>query len=224
MEQYFRHDKDEKKVFFTGDTLEVFIPDRYRKYGCLYVEESVLTMGIFDMVIDGNIETGYFLPAMIRMEPSGIDEVKTGAGAVVKLTLHEGDLFMTTEIVRNPTLAYSVFSEFIEYGKVPDFLTYTDKLFMFDIASEVTGMKFGVDHSIFEIIMAYIHRDSKDYSQHYRLTSMNQEPTQISLNQVPVLAESTTSKLLGSQFDAALDSAMVNKAEESSELEEILRK
>lgn len=222
--KYFELDQKQKKVFFTGDQLEIFIPDRYENFGALFVEEAIMSLAVFDMTINENIKTGFFLPAMIHIKPSVTEFVNVGANSMTKLTLYKGDQFMTTEVVRQSQLVYNIFSEFISLGRMPDFVKYQDTLFLFDIASELTGLKFEVDHVTFEVIMSYIHRDPDDLSVQYRLTDLSKDPRLIPLRQISVLAESTSSKLLGSFFDAATDSALVNKAEESTELEEIMRK
>lgn len=222
--KYFKIDKKQKKVFFDSDKLEVFIPDRFEKFGGLSVEENVEALGVFDMTINDSIETGIFLPAIIYMEPSSVDAYNVGADSLTRLTFHKGDTFMYSEVVKDAELAYQIFHEFIEVGKAPNFIQYLDFAFIMDMLQSVTGLKFKVDHAAFEIIMSYLFRDPDDLSTQYRLTDMKKSPRLIPIRQVAVLAESTTSKLLGSYFDEAVDSALVNKAEESTELEEIMRK
>jgi hypothetical protein len=224
MDKYFKHDDRKGVVLFIGDTLEIYIPQRYERYGCLHVEEFVMTMGIFDMVINGSEETGMFLPSMIRIEPTTIEQTNIGPAAMYKLTLHKGDVFMRTETVKNGTLAYVIFDNFISLAKQPKFFDYRLMMFMFDVVIRTTGVSFNVDHAVFEMIFAYLCRDPDDPSKQYRHGSMRKDPLFVSLKHAATLTESTTSKLLGPYFDDALDSALINQADQTNEVEELLRK
>lgn len=222
MIEYFKEDKDKHRVLFVSNKLEIFLPERYKKYGCLSIEEHVVALAIFDMVINDKIYTGMFLPAIVRIEPSSVEPISIGTEQYYKLTLNKGDLFITTRIVKNPALAYAAFNENIYLGRMPDFLKYDKAPWIFDDMMEVCGMNFGVDHALFEILFAFLYRSKKDPNKQHRHTDMKDDPNFISLSHSPTLATSTMSKMLGSYFDDALDSAlMVNKSDEPTELDEI---
>lgn len=224
MDKYFKFDEKQGTVLFIGDTLEILIPERYERYGCLQIEEFVMTMGIFDMIINGTQETGMFLPAMIRIEPSETEKVNIGATTMYKLTLKKGDVFMHMEVVKDGKLAYVIFDNFISLAKQPKFFDYRLMAFIFDVVVRITGIRFHVDHAVFEMIFAYLCRDPDNPGVQYRYTSMTKDPLFLSLKHAARMAESTTSKLLGAYFEDSLDSALINEADRSNEVEELLRK
>ena len=61
--KFSQKDKD-SPVIFEGDRCEVSILKKFEQYGCLRIGESVKTLGVFDMDVDG-IQTGMFLVSHI---------------------------------------------------------------------------------------------------------------------------------------------------------------
>ena len=221
--QYFKEAGNTQNLVFTGDQLDIYVPERYRGYGYLNVDEALIAMGIFDAVLNGQ-EVGFLIPATLRMEPSEMETVNTGDGSFLKATFYEGDVFMQKEVVQDSNVPYVMFSEFLDLGRLPDFFTYRQAPFMFDRATDITGVKFNVDHAVFEIVFAYLFRDSGDPGTQYRHTQMRKDPQFIPLQNAYNLGDTTTtSKLLGSYFDDSENSALVNQADRNTELDEILR-
>jgi len=212
-----------KSVLFVGNKLEIFISDRYAQHGCLELTNEVKTLGIFDMKINGK-SGGYLLPARITIIPSEMENITIGTDKFVKLTLYENDVFIKNrDVVMDEQLAYVVFYEIVYGGKAPKFLTYDDKVFLFDTVSEVTGISFPTDHVVFEMMVAMLHRDKKDISLQYRISDMKDEPMNIPLRLVSHAALSTTSKIIGAYMDDGIDAALVNSSEINSDIEDLLR-
>ena len=212
-----------KTVLFVGNKLEILIPDRYAQHGCLELTNEVKTLGVFDMKVNGK-DSGYLLPARITIIPSEMETITVGTDKFVRLTLYENDVFIKNrDVVMDEQLAYVVFYEIIYGGNAPKFLTYDDKVFLFDTVSEVTGISFPTDHVVFEMMVALLHRDKKDISLQYRLGDMKDEPMNIPLRLVSHAALSTTSKIVGSYMDDGIDAALVNSSDINSDIEDLLR-
>ena len=102
-------------------------------------------------------------------------------------------------------------------------MTYDNLAFLFDIVKRITGCSLPAEHATFEMIYAYLARAKNNLKMSYRHTSMNEPPVFLKLKDVPHAASSTTAKLIGSYLNDSIASSMVNAAEDTSDIEELLR-
>ena len=223
--QFFKQEKN--KVIFTGDELTIWIPERYKGKSCLKISKVVQSLGIFSMQIKSNGKTynfGYFLPRLINIEPTEILSDTQDENKFVKLVLYTNNVFIqSTELVKTSSVSYTAFYEFINSANIPSFINYDDKAFLFDKVSSETGVKFRVDHAIFEIIFAHLCKSQDDFSVQYRLTDMKKKEFQIPLSDVSHASVSTTSRLVGSYFSNGISSSLVEDNINPTTIENILR-
>lgn len=217
--------KKGKSLIFDGDTLEVFIPDRYNIHGYLHVEDTIKTIGFFDMIINGKYKTGYKLGASIEIIPSSIDMVTKGTRQFVKANLKKGDVFIKDlTYIENTTIAYVLFYEMAYSGNYPDFMSYKDTCNIYDYIANATGVKFAACHTIFELISAQLFRANGDISTMYRNTDMTKKPTVMGLHSIAQVATSVTGKINGAYTRQGLESSIANEADPSnSDIEDLLR-
>lgn len=222
MKNYFRVTKN-NAVEFIGKKLEVFLPKRFDQYGT-DITDCVECIGIFHMVIDDTIKKGYFLPAMIIMEPSEVGSANIDKVAYHKFTFVKGDKFMrTNDTIMNHELAFICFLEFIFLGNRPSFMDYNFSALMFETIQDVCGINFGVDRTIFEIIISHLQRQPDNLTAYFRSSNMKGDSVAIPLRAVSQAAMSTSSKMVGSYFNDSINSALVNHSEEVSPIENLLR-
>lgn len=221
--QYFK--KDKGKMIFTGKTLEILIPLRYEMHDCLIIENTVKTLGFFDMTINGSIKSGFKLAAMVEITPSETEQVTKGTDTFFKLTLYKGDVFLNDiHYVKNTKLAYVLFYEMTYSGNYPSFLNHEDSVTIYDYVSSVTGMSFNANHAILEMMASQLARSSDDISKLYRLTDMSKKPKVLGLHSIAQLASSVTSKLNGAYMRQGLESSLANEsAQTNSDIEDLLR-
>lgn len=223
LSKYFKKNKD-RSVSFLGDKMEIYISKRFEKYGCLSVLENVQTLALFKIVINDTEEIGYYLPAIITMVPSEHTTHNEGNQSYVKLTFNEGDLFMKdSRVVMNQFIGYVIFYELVVVGKKPDFLTYDDMALLFKKVEDITGINFRTNQVVYETIFSHLFRDNENIMLPFRLTNMKSEPVMVPLRSVAHAATSTSGKIIGSFFDDAINSAIVNQSENNSVIEDLLR-
>lgn len=213
-------------LVFTGKQLEVFVPKRYEMHNALTVTDTVKTVGFFDMVINGTIETGMQWAAMITMKPSTMETVQLGKESFLKLTFVQGDTFLTdTRYVRSTRIAYVLFYEMGYGGHIPKFVMNGKTGTIYDYISHVTGLYFNANHAILEMIESQLERDVNDISKLWRLTNRSKKPTRLGLQAVAQLTQSTTGKLSGSYIKQGLESALAHSQDATiiSDIEETLR-
>ncbi len=224
-DKHFKFDNKLGSIIFTGKTMKIRIPERYSSYkGCLVIENTVTSLAIFPMTING-VEKLFFLPAIIEIEFSEMQTVIIDDTPYLELTLFKGDRFMVaSDLVANKSLGYILFYEFVQLGNYPVGVTYGNIPRLFDSLKKFSGIDFGVDPSVVEIMFSQLHRDNKDMSKLYRLTDMSKQPHRIPMRDITHAARSTTGRLVGNYLSGAIDSVIVNKSDSSSEIEDILRK
>lgn len=224
IKKYFKHDPKTKRLIFTGKELIIKIPKRYEVYDLLHVGNNVKTLGIVDLEFDQKERAGLMLLANIKIHPSSITQTEIKGLTYYVLTLNKGDIFIDgTDIIQDSTIAYSIFVEFVSYGKLPYFISYDDIATLFDTAERMTGSNLDMDHVIFEMIYAHLFRDPNDIMKFYRHTDLKTPPVNIPLRSITAGPQSTTAKIMGSYFPEGLNSALVHPSKERHVIEDLLR-
>lgn len=221
--KYFK--KKGNSLIFIGDTLEIFIPYRYENHGFLDIGNTITTLGIFDMVINGNIKAGYLLAAKMEIMPTDVETTTIKTNKFAKLILNTNDVFMVDDsIVQDAKISYVLFYEMFHSGHYPEFMNYEDVALLFDYAGKATGDGFNTDHMIIEMITSVLHRKNGDLNTLYRNTDMKEQPMTIPMRLISQVAQSTTAKILGSYMNDGLEAAIVNASDVPSDVEDLLRK
>lgn len=211
-------------VIFTGDQCIVTILEKLEEsYDLVHVGDTVTTLGVFDMVVDG-IQSGMFLVGRIEMRPSDIERITEGNTPYIKLTFKKDDIFMkSTNIIVEDKLAFYVWLEFIKYAHTLKAMTYEDQATMFDRLRLSAGTTMPVDHSVYEAIFAHLSRSDQDFSVPYRNTDMKGGFTRIKLSDVAHAATSTSARIIGAYDKAGINAALVKSSDRNSNIEDLLR-
>ena len=104
---FIETDKKTGRVTFIGETLEIRIPHRYDVYDLLTIEDTVTTLAVFDMIIDGKWQTTMNLLASITIAPSDRGTMTYDGVPYLVLYLNKGDTLMqTSDLVVNLSLIH----------------------------------------------------------------------------------------------------------------------
>jgi len=221
---YFQYDAAAKCMVFTGDTLEIRVPSRFANYGLLEIGNTVTTLGVCDMIINDQFQTGLLLMAKIEMEVSDMATITIGGLGYHVFYLKGGDRFILhTEVIKNSGIVYAVFTEFLARGKLIYTINYDNITHLFDQIKYMNDSNLGVDHVVFEMIYSYLWRSAQNRSVQYRHTPMTDGGIMISLRNVADATSTTTSKITGSYFDVGLNSALIYPNDQPGTVEEMLR-
>ena len=213
----------ESPVIFTGDRCVVNILQKLEGYGCLSVQDTVTTLGVFDMEVDG-IQSGCFLVARVEMCPSEVSTVNIDGTPYTQLVFNHGDVFFkTTKFIQEAKLPFYVWLEYIKYGHILKAMSYEDQATIFDRIRVTSGTTFPVDHVVYEAIFAHLSRDVNDFTVPYRNTPMNGQFTRIQLNDVAHAASSTSARIVGSYFKFGVNAALDHPSDAASPVEDHLR-
>lgn len=215
IDKYFETRGTEK--IFIGEELKIYIPMRYEVYHMLDITETVKTLGVFDMIFDGKYRAGLLMLATIEIDPSEVDTITVGGVKYSVLTLRKGNRFICqTQVIKDQDIIYAVFMEFITRGKWSHIFGYEDVVKLFDHTQELCGSNLPVDHVILEVIYSHLARAKNDIATQFRHTDMSGEFMMIPLRSVSYATTSTAARLLGSYFNDALNSALLQQPEEGT--------
>lgn len=222
--KYFEYSSKDNAFLFTGDKLEVFIPQRYQDKGFLTLGETVSTLAIFSMRVNDKEEIGLLLPASITMSPIDISEETINGEKFFICTLNKGCVFHNSNLlIQNGNIGFFMWNEFLALGHMPKFITYKNIISLFDNLGKIAGLNLNVSHAILELVYAHMFRNPKKMTQFFRHTTMDFEPVMISLHDVAYGATTTHSRIFGSYAGQGLNSALLNQETKNNELEDIFR-
>lgn len=223
--KYFRHDPKTHTMIFIGDTLEVRVPARFEVYGMLNVADTVETIGVMDLIIDESFQASLHMPAMIELEPSEMSSIMVRGLQYKVLHFSHGDRFIVnTQVVKNQSIVYTLYVEFITRGNLMYTYGYQDLMTMFDLAKHLCDSKVPVDHAIFEVIYAHLSRSAKDLFTQYRHTDMKDAAFDfVALRSVSHAPDSTTARMLGSYFSEGVLASLLHENEDRKPFEDLLR-
>lgn len=224
LDPYFKYDPKKRTYTFIGESLEVRIPKRFEVYGVLDITDSVTTLGIVDLIIDGKYEASLVILAEINIQPSDMSEMVFDGTPYLVLYLQKGDIFISnTQVPRNPGVIYATYVEFITRGKPIYTLDYDALALIFDRVKETTGESLGVDRVLYELIISHLARDADDLFQQYRHTDMKSPMQLIPLRSVTFAPTNTTTRIVGSYKDDGTVAALQTETKTDQPFENIFR-
>lgn len=209
---------------FKGKSLEVRIPQRYRNYWMLAVEQNVETLGVFDMVIDDKYCATLCILAMVTLCPDETDERTILDDDYLVCTWNSPGIFIASQVlVQDFNAIYCLYVEYITLGHRLYNVGYEALFYLFDRAKEFTGKSIGTDRATYELLVSHLARDPKDLFQYYRYTSMKEPPALISLRSVNFSPTSTSARIIGSYRDDGMASALNHQQHQRQGFEDLLR-
>lgn len=221
--KYMRIDKS-GVWYFTGKTLEIRIPKRFSVYNCLDIGDEVQTLGICDLIIDGQYQFPLNLLSIITIIPSDITSMTYKGVPYVVLHLQTNDVFMaSSDVLKNDNVIFATWSDFINYGNTIYTLSYRGLSHLYDDVEETTGSGLGVGVSVYEVAIAFLARAQDNPLQPYRLTDMKTPVRWIALRSISLARTGTMSRLSGAYFDIALTASLRYQISQKQPFEDILR-
>lgn len=223
--QYMLRTKTGNGLIFNGDSMQVFIPQRYEVHDLLVVENVVKSLGIFQINIQGENEPyNLVLPAILTLKPSVTVQKKVNDIDYLICKFEKGDTFLESmTIIKQNFVISKIFIEFMRNGNMPPFLNYDQMATIFDVAQITSGASLPVPHAVLEMMIAHCARNPDKLSEKYRFTNGKKTPVFLGLRDTTNIRDSTTSRLVGSYMMDGINASIVNQSQQRSEVEDLLR-
>ena len=123
-------------------------------------------------------------------------------------------------------IIFDIIDEIFFKGNNPWYLTYDDRAKLFDTSKQYANSNVGKQLATIELLNALTARSPQDLKTLVRHALVNGEiksPAFVPLMSVLYTADSTLAKLAGNYFNDGVVSALVNKTDEASRIEQLLR-
>jgi hypothetical protein len=209
----------------------IVIPARYQERTLATLGSDIYILGVWAMVMDGNVYGISMTNAMMQIDPVSIQTIKMDEDEYLEFSFDPGSrVFVTMSLLKNKVVTYRIFDEFLSKGNVPWFIEYEDLAHLFQSAPYHAGKQIGGDPAIYEMIVATIareHENRRVYFRHVaqdRKSQITMKPDIVPFRSVIYNATNTTAALLGSYASDGLVSALVHPATRTEKIEEILRR
>ena len=208
--------------------LKLSIPEYYQRQGLVHIESSVTVLGIFALVL-GEHYCVNLAPTKLRIEPDDIQMQTIGDEVYFAFYFEPNSTVISNlNAIKDNTLLYTIYNEFILKGHVPWYIDYRDLGELFSLSKTYAGLKLGANHAVMELFAATVSRVATEPKVQYRHqaqldTLKTDPPVVVGLRNVSYSATNTTAKLLGSYWDDGLVSALNHPSTTLEPIEQLLR-
>jgi len=206
---------------------KLYIPVSFRDKNLATIGNEVYVVGIYMLSVDDSDYAVSLVNAMMRIEPSSINQVDIQGKDHFEFVFEPGDtVFASTDLVVNAKLLYYIYDEIVAKGNVPPFMDYLDLGRLFDSAEKHAGKKLASTPTILHMLLSMIARNPDDLTQYFRQVTNGKDFDKVRFVQLRSSthgATNTTARLMGAHFSDNLTSALVNPSDREENIEHILR-
>ena len=206
--------KSSGQQILTTKDIKVVIPYRYLQSNLASVGNSVSTVCIYAIVMDGVYAVSN-LCSIMNLTPSSTTVVSFEGEDYFEFSFDKGSVVCPNiNLVVDDKNAYNIYNEFIAKGRIPWFMSYEDVAKILSTAHSHAGIELSGTNAPLELIITSIARNKKDLYTYYRNTikdiseQFTNPPGYVPFKSVSYGATNTAGKIMGSYFDEGLTSAL----------------
>ena len=168
---------DDRYIYCDADAMEFLIPKNYFDKGTYAVEESsfVRVFGLFPVVYYYNdkpemktLNCPFFIKAYKYLTDEG-DRDLPGEGVTRCFILKylKGQKIMESSVEEDSNDAVTYIRKFINMGKIPKTIPYSQSPSVWQKNKEVAGVDFGVRTEVEETILSLVYRNPKELGEKF---------------------------------------------------------
>jgi hypothetical protein len=209
--------------------LKIQCPQRFAGHNLAKIDVETRVAGIFATIIDDTYYAVSLVNAMIQLTPTETSRLTIDGVGYFEFFFSKGSTIIPNlNLVKQDTLVYNIFDEFLATGHVPWYLNYFDLGKILGTSKKYAGTNLGENQEVVELIVSMISRDRKDRTKYYRASIQSlsdiekNPPVFVPLQSVQYGATNTTNKIAGAYFSDGLTSALIDPAERVERIEGIL--
>lgn len=230
-------DKCNANIIVRGDEMvtkvpcKIMVPARYIEQGLGVLEPEVYVIAIFALIMEDSYYTVVNAPSMMRLAPTDINHVTIDDVEYIELIFPKGAVVCPQlNLVMRNELVYYVYNELTSKGNYGWWFEEDDMAMPFENADEFCGVRVGSNHAIMQMVCSSCTRVEGDKATQYRhvaktpADTTKYKPTIIPLRSIIWGPTNTFARAIGPYFKEGLTTALVNPAERSEPIEEMLRR
>lgn len=220
--------EDESVITTTG--CKIHVPMSFEDSGLAVIGVENHIVGVYAIMVEDQYYGVSTVNAMIPIDPTATERIKIGDTDYYEFTFAPGStVFKSTQLVKIDTIPYNIYDEIISKAHIPWYLDYVQMGKILDTAYYHGGANVGQNREVTHLLISMIARNPDDRTKYYR--TMIETPQDlrtkpiawIPMRSVQYAATNTLNKLAGSYFSEGVVAALVNPAERTERIEEILR-
>ena len=208
---------------------KIYIPARWTEQRLAFIGNETVIFGFFAVLV-GDAYGVCNAATMVSIRPGSSRQVNINGYGYIEFSFDPGTVVVRNlNCVMDDTMPYQMYREFIEMGKVPPYMEYSDVCNMFESCSELCGVTLGANEAVLSAIASSIIKDPNDLNRSFafRIDSILEQTklrgAVVPFRDVQYGATNTTAKIMGSFSDLAVTAALVNPSERSEDFEDLLR-
>ena len=211
-------------VTMATKNITIIFPENYLNAGLADMSNDISVIGIVAIIYDNNYSV-LNIPIKITLTPSVTDKIDVNGITQIVCTFNKDDIVLkTNSLVKTTEYLYTILDFFYIKGKIPWYISYDDASDFILESNKYTGSHIGDNFLSTDIITSIIAYDPKNSDNKYRLSDFKNNPIYKGLSNQFHAFDNTTSKLVGAYFSDGVVTSIVDKSEEVSNIEEIIRK
>lgn len=222
------HDK-KGSVAVAKEPLKIYMPKRWLEGAMASLDDKLNTLCCLGVVV-GDKWAKLEANTIIELLPHNVNELTIEGEVYFELSYEAGDIISpNTNAVVKDQLVYHVYYNFESMGKTPWYVKHTDLPQIYDTSEYHAGVSLHANHAILEAFSASRMRDPNDLTKYFRYSINSQEEylnkvaAIIPLNSVELGADTTISKLIGSNLEEGIQSAMSTETQTAEDMDLLLR-
>lgn len=220
--------KNEAGEVITKENCYIQAPARFPDIGLGQVGVETIIYGCFALISESGKYTVCNINSLLELNPSRTKTIQINEVDYYQFEFDAYQVIIKTDnLVKRDNIIYNIFDEFLFKGKVPWYIEYEDLGKILDTAKEFANSDVSKNQDVIEFIVSMIARNKIDRTINIRhiLNSYKDlhDISYVPLSSVFYSVNTTINKLSGSYFNDGIVSALVNKTDDTSEIEKILR-
>lgn len=194
-------------------------PKWYADKDLLNMSELSHVFGVFAIII-GETYSVSVIPTILTTNPLIVKEVVKDGVEYTQFHYGKDDpILENTKAVKKENVAYGLFDSFFIYSRIPWFVEYNDLVKLLDNLSKHAGSKLGNNLIANEVLVGFVTRSAKDKKMYHR-QAIKDPYVYIDLMNVYYAVSTVTNKLAGNYFQNSLVSAIAQKEDTTTKLEQ----
>lgn len=209
--------------------IKIQCPQRFADRGLAKIDTETKVVGILAYIFEDKYYAVTTVNAMIQLTPTETNRIDINGEPYFEFSFAAGSTIIPNlNLVKQDTLVYTIFNEFLSKGKVPWYINYFDLGKLFTTARKYAGTSLAENQEVIELIVSMVARSSDDKTKYYRATIeslqdiVTRPPVITPLRSVQHGATNTTTKIAGSYFSDGLTSAIIDPSERTERIEKML--
>ncbi len=209
--------------------IKIQCPQRFAEHGLAKIDVETKVVGILAYIVEDKYYAVTLVNAMIQLSPTETNRIMINGVPYYEFFFAKGSTVIPNlNLVKQDTLVYNIFDEFLSKGRIPWYIDYFDLGRILSTAKKYAGTNLAENQEVLELIVSMISRVPDDRTKYYRssiksLKDIQERPPIFTpLRSVRYGATNTTNKLAGAHFSDGLTSALIDPAERVERIEGIL--